>query len=95
MRSALEIPDAGATKIDRIKRRPQRGTESFFGPFIFPSLCKHLGFTAKILGDIGDAHPRTAEFWLSGKVEAPPIVYAVAMAEIIRRDRETRERARR
>jgi hypothetical protein len=95
MRAALGLSDASATRIDRIKRRPPRVTESFFGPFIFPSLCKHLGFTPKILADIGDSHPRTAEFWLSGKVEAPPIVYAVAMAEIIRRDRKAREIARR
>jgi hypothetical protein len=95
MSSALEISDAGSTQNDRIKRRRTRATESNAGPFIFPALCQRLGFTAKKLADIGDAHPRTAEFWLSGSVEAPPIVFAVVQAEIIRRDRETRAAARR
>jgi hypothetical protein len=95
MRAALGNSDAGATKIDRIKRRNECGTESLFGPFIFPELCRHLGFTAKELAAIEDSHPRTAEFWLSGKVEAPPLVLTMVWAAIIKRDRETREQARR
>lgn len=90
MSSALEISHAASTENDRIKRRKIRATESNAGPFIFQALCQRLGFTAKMLADIGDAHPRTAEFWLSGKVEAPPIVYAALQFEIIRRDREKR-----
>jgi hypothetical protein len=94
MRAALENADAGATKIDRIKNGR---TESNAGEFIFPAICRRLwpDKTAIELATIGDSHPRTAEFWLSGKVEPPPIVYAVAWAEVIRRDREAREIARR
>lgn len=89
MRAPLDISDAATNEKRRIK--PSE-TEERFGPFIFPAICRHLwpGITAKELARIGDSHPRTAEFWLSGKVEPPPIVYAVAWAEVIRRDREKR-----
>lgn len=89
----LENGDAGSTEKRRIFPRDDRETESNFGPFIFPAICRHLwpDFTAAELAKIAGAKStRTAEFWLSGDVEAPPIVFAVVQAEIIRRDREKR-----
>jgi hypothetical protein len=89
MRAVSENQNGHAIKNDRIKR--QR-TEERFGQFIFPALFKQLWplNTAAELATIGGSHPRTAEFWLSGKVEAPPIVYAAALAEALKRDRELR-----
>lgn len=87
MRGTESIGDVDASGKDRIKHA---GTEERFGPFIFPAICRRLRFTAKDLARIGGAHPRTAEFWLSGKVEAPPIVWAVMQTEAIKRDRELR-----
>lgn len=96
MHGTWDKPDAAATEKRRIKRPEPSGSESFFGDFLFPAICKRLwpDGTAKELARIGDSHPRTAEFWLTGKVEPPPIVYVVAWAEIIRRDRERREAAK-
>lgn len=81
--------DAAGTEKRRIKPTEP---ESNFGPFIFPAICKHLwpDYTAAELAKIGDSHTRTAEFWLSGRVEPPPIVFAVVYAEVIRRDRAAR-----
>jgi hypothetical protein len=85
--------DAGTSEKRRIKLRPDRATESFFGPFIFPTLCRHFWpeNTAAELASIGGARStRTAEFWLSGTVEAPPMVHAVLQAKIIEHDRKAR-----
>lgn len=92
MRAELENADDVSTGKRRINRRNERETESNFGPFIFPAICKHLWpeFTAAELARIGESHPRTAEFWLSGRVEMPPAVVLAVVAEALRRDREKR-----
>lgn len=90
MHGFWEKPDATATEKRRIKRRNEREPEERFGPFIFPAVCRRLSLSAKDLARIGASHPRTAEFWLSGTVEAPPIVQFVIWTEALRHDRERR-----
>jgi hypothetical protein len=96
MRGMSGNADAGTTEKDRINFRGDRDRESFFGPYIIPAICRgFLGLSAKDLARMGDAHPRAAEFWLSGRFEMPTAVVLEVVAEALRRDRAKRRAAKR
>lgn len=83
MRSVYEARVAEQTEIQRqIRRDPTKMSVSKFGPvakLLWPVK------TAAVLADISGRDIRTAERWLSGEYDPPPIVAAAVLTEIFKK----------
>lgn len=84
MRNSYERLRAEQIEIQRqICRDPTKMSVSNFGPvakFLWPVK------TAVVLASITKKDVRTAERWLSGEFDPPPIIGAAVLAEIFKKD---------
>lgn len=78
-----------------IVRRQTTEPDEIVGPAIFGKVAKLIWpfKTAFVLAELGNTTQRTAERWLSGEHEPPPIIVAAMLAEIFKpRDRVAQNR---
>ena len=93
MRGTCETADAGTTENHRLK---SQDTDSFViepvGRELLGPVAKVIwpGKTAEKLATIADADVRTAARWISGEVEAPPIIFTAIQVALTRRRRRRR-----
>lgn len=78
----------GTIPAREIVRREATAPDAFVAPCLFGRIAKLVWpfKTAFILAELGKTTQRTAERWLSGEHEPPPIVVAAMLGEIFKRD---------
>lgn len=88
MLKELEISDARSTGKHRLKSRySDKNAATPVGRELLGPVSRVIWpeKPADTLADIAGSDKRTAERWLSGEVEAPPIIFAAILVALTRR----------